>query len=185
MDLDLIYREHYNQEHRCLEIEYNTEINKFLHEESIPVQGQPEFVTIMGGIACGKTTLRKMKYGNRHVVVDAGEIFSNLCDPGVFAFGDILNDAVEDIGYLLANQAISERRNIVIEVVGANNLEVLNEVVDEMNRLGYRTLCKGVDCDVEQAIERNKNRDFCNISSYFTESYQLSWIAAAIKDKEE
>jgi hypothetical protein len=185
MDMEKICRGNYSQEHNIWTIHYNTEIDKFLYAESIPAQGQPEFVVIMGGIGCGKTTLRKMHYGNKHVVIDAGEIFSNLCDPEVFTFGDILNDAVEDIGYILARQAIAERRNIVSEVVGADNLQVLKEVLGGMKRLGYRVILKAVDCSVEQAIERHKNQDPGNISAYFTESYQLRWIASAIEDKED
>ncbi len=89
---------------------------------------------------------------------------------------------------LVAGRAISERRHIVIELIGAD-LEPLEALTGAMRAIGYRIDGEMVTCDVEEALLRNCNRTDDSISALYCEPYQRSWLLeaakSAIRSKEE
>ena len=57
----------------------------------------PTFVLVMGGIAVGKTGIRRKKYSKGYVVVDAADIFLELCDGSYHDFPSIFEDELNVI----------------------------------------------------------------------------------------
>jgi type IV secretory pathway ATPase VirB11/archaellum biosynthesis ATPase len=54
------------------------EIDRFFDDSSIATVEPHRAVIIAGGVASGKTTLRRAKYPTGYVVLDAAEIFLGL-----------------------------------------------------------------------------------------------------------
>jgi len=40
----------------------------------------------------------------------------------------------------------------------------------------------GINCDLEESIERNYNRNSDDVSAYFAQVYQIKWVMAAIQN---
>jgi len=137
---------------------------------------RPEFVLLIGGVAAGKTTIRKERYGSGYVVLDAGEIFLNLSrgHPHL-EFGKDLDEAVDLIGYLITLQAMRERRNIVTEMAGGP----CEEMIDAMLSIDYKIDVPYVDCDVNTAMQRNLKRRPDEISAFYAGPYHARWIIRA------
>jgi hypothetical protein len=112
-------------------------------------------------------------------VVDAGEIFLNLCGGEIYPFPDSFEDAINIVGSLVARRAISERRNIVVEIIGAD-YEAAQELIDAMETIGYFVSVHCVTLDIEEAQRRNLERDEDNISCYYSEPYQQRWLLEAV-----
>ena len=60
------------------EYDLRKELNKFMDTSSLNKGEEPIFVLILGGVGAGKTTLCKNRFSKGFVVIDAGQIFSNL-----------------------------------------------------------------------------------------------------------
>ncbi len=138
----------------------------------------PALVLIMGGVAAGKTRFRKGQYPSGYVVLDAGEMFINLSNGQYFDFPSIHKDRMQDLGKELAYRALSERRNIVCEIIGDKN-ESTSMMIKAVRSIGYEVDIQGVTCDTDVAIERNQSRSINNISAYFTQSYHMRWLLEA------
>ena len=82
------------------------------------------------------------------------------------------------IGNLVAERAISERRNIVTELIGSE-FEPTKAFIDAMRAVSYRVDIQVITCDVEEAQRRNLSRGDDCISAYFSESYQRGWLQEA------
>lgn len=82
------------------------------------------------------------------------------------------------IGSLVARRSISERRHIVIELIGAD-FDPTKALIDAMQELGYRIDVQATTCDIEEAQRRNLSRGDNNISCYYAEPYQRGWLHAA------
>lgn len=162
-------------------VDLNAEMDRYFDPSSLPADGEPCFVLIMGGPASGKTTLRKQNYSTGFVLVDAAEIFISLSRGGYYDFPEAFEEPMDLIGRLVARRAIAERRNIVTEVIGSD-FEATTELIDAMRSIGYTIEGVSVTCELEEAVRRNESRDENNISSYFAEPYQRQWLINAARE---
>jgi len=163
------------------QVHVNQEMDPFFDDSSIPLDGKPRLIVIVGAVAVGKTTVRKERYSTGHVLVDAVPIFLSLCRGQYLDFPGPLEDPMQLIGGLVARQAIQERRNIVTELI-PGNAEQLKVLMDAMLAIGYRVELVYVDCPFEEAVKRNLNRDEDCISSYYAGKYQYEWLLEAARE---
>jgi hypothetical protein len=170
-----------NQEPAVLSIDLNAEVDRYFDESSIPEDGQPEIVILMGGPASGKTRLRRERFTAGYVLVDAADIFINLSRGEYYDFPDAFLEPMDLIGRLIANRAIREGRNIVTEIIGSDFEETRN-LIDVLRSVGYKVAVEAVTCEIELAMERNMARGENNISSYYAEPFQRTWLIEASRD---
>ena len=96
------------------------EIDRYFDDSSVPHGEESRLIILMGGPAVGKTTIRKQRYSKGYVLVDAAEIFLSLSCGEFFPFPDAFEQPMDIIGSLVARRAISERRHIITELIGAD-----------------------------------------------------------------
>ena len=154
--------------------EISGEIDRHFDDSSIDESGSPTAVILMGGVATGKTTMRKDKYSHGYVLIDAAEIFHSISGDQVLPFPDALREPLGVLGRLITRQALSERRNIVTEIIGAES-EPFEKLLKHLKALGYEVKLVLVDCDFEECIRRNEKRGD-NISAYYAEPIHRKWI---------
>lgn len=172
-----------DEENAIRQYSLNEEINKFLDETSVTKGQLPAFVLIMGGVGAGKTTLRKDKFSKGYVVIDAGQIFTNLGGTENHQFGQDFEEPMDIIGGVLVRQAIKQKRNIVTEIIGASEQEA-SSIIDAMKSIGYEVHIRLVTCDVTESYNRHLaavKTDPNYISSFFTQTYHVKWILEAAK----
>jgi hypothetical protein len=143
-----------------------------------PKNDQPEFIIVMGGVCTGKTTLRNNKYATGYVNVDAGEIFIELSKGEYFDFPSHLEDKMNQIGITKMRESIKEKKNIVIEIIGAN-YETVKELIALSEKINYTNNVDYLECDMEAAWQRNVHRSNDNISAHFCEPYHVVWFKQA------
>jgi chloramphenicol 3-O-phosphotransferase len=165
-------------EERAFEINVGSEIDRYFDDSSIPQGESPRIVILMGGPAGGKTTIRKQRYATGYVLVDAGDIFIHLSRGEFFPFPEAFEEPMQIIGRLVAQRAISQRRHIVTELIGAD-FDATKAFIDAMVALGYRVEVQAITCNIEEAERRNLNRGDDNISCYYAEPYQRGWLHEA------
>ena len=163
---------------KVFSFDLNAEVDRYFDESSIPKKGPPEMVVLLGGVASGKTTLRRERYSAGYVLVDAADIFISLSRGGYYDFPDAFLEPMDLMGRLIANRAISERRNIVTEIIGSD-FDETTELIEAIRSAGYKIQAVGVTCDVEEAMKRNLSRGDDNISSYYAEPFQRQWLIDA------
>jgi chloramphenicol 3-O-phosphotransferase len=83
-----------------------------------------------------------------------------------------------EIGRCIAYRALSERRNVVTEIIGAE-FGPTTQLIDSLRSLRYTVRIVGVTCDVGEAYARNLNRGEDNISAYYAEPFQRQWLIEA------
>lgn len=162
---------------RILEIDLVNEIDRLFDDSSLSNGAEPRAIIIMGGVAAGKTTLRQSKYSQGFVLIDAAEMFHHLSCEAFLNFPDALFEPLEIIGPLVAQRAISEKRHIVTEIIGAES-EPTVELIEALKHAGYHVEVVGVTCDLEESIRRNQERGD-NISAYYAEPFQRRWLVDA------
>ena len=140
----------------------------------------PRFVLVCGTPASGKTRLRHAKYARGYVNVDAGDIFRRLPDHEGMDFPGEHAWMVEAIGTAVATRALEERRHVVTEVFGLDQPATV-ELIEAMKAAGYRTEVVGVRASVEQSVAWNEARDLDNVSSYFTDEFNVRWLREAAR----
>lgn len=141
--------------------------------------GQPVISIIMGPICAGKTTLRRQKYASGHVLVDAAQIFIDL--GGIeLAFPSTLHEPMQAVGAEVARRAVAGRMNIVTEIVGARS-ELVFGLVEEMQAAGYKVKLECLELDLPACLEREKGRTQDNVSAYYSECYQMTWLIQAAR----
>jgi len=145
--------------------------------ESKEVQ-KPELVLVMGSVCAGKTTLRKEKYANGYVHIDAGEIFILLSQGEYYDFPSHLEDEMNHVGLEIMRKCLKERRNIVIEIIGSDE-NLVKEFCNIGKRINYSVNGVLVTCKSdEERMQRNMNRGN-NISAYYCEPYHINWFGQA------
>ncbi len=157
------------------------EVAPFFDESSLSGENKPKLVVIAGGVCAGKTYLRKTSFTPGYVVLDAAEIFLSLSRGEYFEFGEMFEKPLNMIGNFVAWKAINERRNIVMEIIGADP-KIYESLSGAAKLVGYDIKLHGVYCEIADAIERNLNRGEDNISAHFCEPYHIRWITEAAKE---
>ena len=163
---------------RVLKFDIRAEVDRHFDESSVPRGEEPRVVIVMGGPAVGKTTFRKQQFPSGYVVVDAAEIFLSLSAGEFFDFPGPLERPMEIAGQLIAQRAVTERRHIVTELIGADG-EATNALIEAMGAAGYRVAVQMLTCDVEVALKRNASRGNDDVSSYYAEPYHRRWLMEA------
>ena len=158
------------------------EVEKYFDGSSIPGSDSPKFVLLCGGVCSGKTTVRKQKYSHGYVLIDAAEIFLSLSRGEYYDFGAAFEEPLELIGSYVAWRAVSERRNIVTEMI-CGSQENIKAVFEAMRSIGYKIDIVYVQCEMEEAMRRNLKRSDDNISAYYTEPYHQRWILKAAAEQ--
>ena len=154
------------------------EVGHYFDDSSITHGATPRIVILMGGPCSGKTTFRKQQYSTGFVLVDAAEIFLSLSRGKFFPFPDALEGPMQMIGDLIARRAVSEKRHIVTELIGADS-NPMNALISAMEAIGYRVEVQVLTCDMDEAVRRNLNRGADNVSCYYAEPYQRRWLYEA------
>lgn len=163
------------------QFDLNKEVGKFFDDSSVPADGEPTLVVLFGATCSGKTFVRKRDYSKGYVVVDAAEVFLNLCWGERFQFGTIFGEVVDSIGSYVTLRAMRERRNIVTELPVSRN-EDLEAVCEAALSLDYKVNALLVQCSIEEARRRLLSRRGDEISAKQTLPYHLEWIKrAAVK----
>ena len=148
-------------------------------KKGTPESDQPIFIIVMGGVCTGKTTFRLNKYSsNNYTHIDAGEIFIELSEGEYYDFPSHLEDKMNQIGITKMRDSIRENKNIVIEIIGANN-ESVKELMDLSDKIKYSNRVEYLECDLDVALLRNQNRGDDNISAYYSEPYNIMWFKQA------
>jgi hypothetical protein len=168
-------------EERVFEINVGAEIDRYFDDSSLSNGSTPNLVLIMGGPAGGKTTMRKDRFSSGFVLVDAAEIFLSLSRGEWFPFPGPFEEIMQIIGPLIAKRAISERRHIVTELIGAD-FEPTKALIDAMLAIGYHLNLQAITCDIEEAQRRNLNRGDDCISAFYAEHFQRAWLHDAAVD---
>lgn len=159
-------------------VDVDAEIDRLFDESSVPVD-QPTAVILMGGVAAGKTCFRMDNFSRGFVLIDAAEIFHHLCRDiaGMLRFPGDLIEPLDFIGWSVARRAISEKRNIVTEIIGADGDSVV-KLLSVLKEVGYRVEVSAMDCDLKEAKRRDATRGD-SISAYYAEPFQIRWITEA------
>jgi hypothetical protein len=153
----------------------NEEVGRYFDDSSIHQGTAPRLVILMGGPASGKTTFRKERYSTGYVVVDAAEIFLSLSRGDFFPFPEAFEQPMDTIGELVARRAVTEKRHMVTEFIGADYAPI-SALIDAMQAIGYHVEVQALTCDMEEAQRRNLSRGEDNISCYYAEPYQRRWL---------
>ena len=165
---------------QVFQIDVRAEVDRYFDESSLPRGKEPRIVVLMGGVAAGKTTVRKQRFATGYVLVDAAEIFLALSRGEFFPFPDAFEQPMHIIGSRVARRAIAERRHIVTELIGAD-LEPTKDLIDAVLAIGYLVSVEAINCDIEEAQRRNLARGDDNISCYYAEPYQRRWLLEAAR----
>jgi len=160
------------------EFELSSEVHRYFDPSSLPANGKPTAVILMGGIAAGKTTVRKQEYSKGYVLVDAAEIFTHLGKGEFSQFPGAWEEPMELLGQYLAKRAVSERRNLVTEIVGAD-IEPVEQLIHALRGEGYNVQIAAVTCDIAQAEQRHASRPPFDVSALDAEPFNISWLLAA------
>jgi hypothetical protein len=164
---------------RFFHFHLDTEIDRLFNDSSIPADQRPNAVIIMGAVAAGKTTVRKQKYPSGYVLIDAADIFLSLSRGEFFPFPEAFQETMDLIGRLVADRALSERRNIVTEIIGAEE-KPARQLVEALGSVDYAVHVVLVRCDdIQEAKRRNMSRGDDDISAYYAEPFQRTWIIDA------
>lgn len=145
-----------------------------------PITEKPRFVVIDGPVGVGKTTIRREKYADGYMMVDAEDCFQ--------AVKKIEGDAekrtlyLQALGAELVARAIAERRNIVIEVL-LDEIEPIQTIIKKMKDAGYDVQVVAVQNDVEKSWQNNLNRGKDNVSALHTQDLTMSWFTSYFESK--
>lgn len=159
-------------------IDVGAEVDRYFDASSVQANEAPRIVLLMGGVAVGKTTMRRKTYGTGYVLVDAADIFINLSRGDYLPFPEAFEEPMGLIGALIAARAIKEGRHIVTELIGAD-FEPTKALIESMKGIGYKVDIVAIECELEESIRRSENRGDDNISAYYAEKFQRKWLLEA------
>lgn len=146
-------------------------------------EATPKFVVLMGGVAAGKTTIRRAQYAEGYTNFEYGEVsialekafgkeHPRLPEYGLFASGLILGDCLEN------------KKNLVIEIIGGEETEAaLFAVIDAMRGKGYEIAITPIIADIAESYQRHLKAvkdDPDYVSAHFTEKLTLSSLQSAL-----
>ena len=145
---------------------------------------QPKFVLIMGGIGVGKTTMRRQQYTDIYVHIDASEIFAQLTGGKYCDFPGEYREELELLGSGIAKKALSERYNVVMEIIG-DSLDMVESIANGVRAIGYDVESIVLTGDVEECLKRHKKAcetDVNYVSAYYTQEFHQKWILDVVKE---
>ena len=161
-------------------VDVTAEVERWFNDDSRSGKARPELALITGGVAVGKSRVRRERFAHGFVTLDAGEIFIHLSRGRYIPFPSFLEEPMDMIGGLIAAQAVREHRNIVCELIGAEP-EPVEKLINTYRALGYYISVTGVTANIEQSLRWNQERSDDNISAYYTEPFHHRWLLAAAK----
>lgn len=167
-----------------IDSDVNEIMQKFINETSIPKNGQPVIVFLLGPVCSGKTTLRRQDYSTGYVVIDAGEIFKVICNDHHRFGSPLFENQLNKLGNAIAREAVKNRRNIIVEFSGTEK-KTISDIIDAMLSVGYTVSLNHIDCSPETSDRRNASRPDDSISSFYMEHHHRTWLLEAAKLKEE
>jgi hypothetical protein len=159
------------------------EVERCFDDSSIAHGEQPKLVLVTGGVAVGKSRMRRARYARGYVNLDAGDIFIRLSRGRYIAFPSFLEEPMDMIGQMVASQAVQERRHIVCELIGAE-VEPMIKLIETYRALDYYIHAVGMTADLEQSLRWNQERSDDNISAYYAEPFHHRWLLSAAADAE-
>jgi ABC-type cobalamin/Fe3+-siderophores transport system ATPase subunit len=163
-----------------LAIDLDAETAKFFDDSSLNHKGKPELIIVGGGNSVGKTTLIHDKYKKGYVIINAEDIYRNI---KIFdEFGPKSQKLVNEIGEKIAKRAISEKRNIVLEMIGADT-ETMTSIIDPMLDFGYEVDIEHVTGDVAESYKWHLKavaEDKGYLPTTLTEVFHFAWILKAL-----
>lgn len=153
-----------------------SEIAKSFYEAGLS-SDSPKLAIFTGGVASGKTTIRKQKYGENYVHFEFGEIRTAVKkqlgkdDPKLESSSFLVSD-------MIFKDCIENKRNIVTEIIGDNNA-VLTPIINKMIELGYKIEMQYIQADPVESYKRHlklveEDEDY--LSVYFTQNTTLSFF---------
>ena len=141
----------------------------------------PKVILVMGGVCSGKTTYINKEHSKNCTNIDAGKIFIELSKGEYYDFPSHLEDKLNKTGLKKLKTAIRKKEDIVIEVIG-NNQELLNELINQIKKINYKIDLVNLTCSIEEAKQRNENRNDDSISAYYCEPYHLNWFRQIVSE---
>ncbi|MFA5793175.1 MAG: zeta toxin family protein [Candidatus Gracilibacteria bacterium] len=165
-----------------MDISVSEIIGKYFDDSSLSNGETPKLILIAGGPGAGKTTQRKLNYSKGYVLLDAGDIFKAICkgDDLNYEFGQDFIEIMEIIGQLVADRAIKEKRNIVMEIIGDRS-DITTAIIETMGKHGYKVELACIYCDIAEAYERHLKGANEFLSSCFSEPYHIKWLLATAR----
>lgn len=148
---------------------------------------QPRFVLFMGTIGSGKTTIRRQKYTNGYVHIDASEIFAQLTGGKYYDFPGEFQEKLELLGSTMAKKAVNEKKNIVMEIIG-DSFDMGVSIAKGLKSIGYIVEVNTITCDREEGWKRHKKAcetDINYVSAFYTQKFHQKWILDAVKEFRE
>jgi predicted kinase len=139
----------------------------------------PMFVVIAGPVGTGKTTFRREKYAQDYVLIDAGELFDIYTADKSGDEAEKMEQRAMAAGVELVERSVGQRRNILIEILGDQE-EPKKSILPKMASLGYQTKIEFIDCDVEEALRREKAGGRDNMSAYYSQDSTLLYFTTAL-----
>jgi hypothetical protein len=130
----------------------------------------PKFVIVMGGIAAGKTTIRRHHYERGYVHFDYGEICKAVVDVvgrDHERFPSYASLACD----LVLRESLATRKFLVIEIIG-ESLSLITPIIQAMRQLGYGLSVNAIEADPGEARARHLRAvkaDSTYSSSYFSQ----------------
>ena len=156
-------------------------VRRFVDRGIVAQSRDPEIVILMGPPATGKTSIRRANYSQGYVIVDPPELFLRFCGGTIMDFPGDYDEPLKIIGFLIANTAILERRDMVTEIIG-DSKESTFELIDAMTDAGYHVRLEHIHCDLQESWRRNVSRGVNNISSYYAQPYNIRWLTLAAQN---
>lgn len=137
----------------------------------------PKLVIFMGGVAAGKTTIRRREYGGGYVHFDFGDIYTALKkavgeeEPKLKTYATIASD-------MILRECLESRKNIVIEIIGETEA-LIKPVIDRVTQLGYNVSIRAVELDPQEAYKRHLKaveEDPDYLSAFYTQETTLAFL---------
>ena len=137
----------------------------------------PKFVVFTGGIASGKTTIRRQRYADGYVNFEFGDILAAAKKlfgedhPKLTNFAAVACD-------MILRRSLEARKNIVIEIIG-DNKALFDPVFNKMRDIGYKCEICHVTCDPVEGYKRHlkavaEDKDY--LSAHFTQEATLAYF---------
>lgn len=133
-------------------------------------QNPPQLVILTGGVASGKTTIRKQKFNDGYVQFEYGDVYTAI-KKAMKADEEKLLKYAFFTSNLILNESLAAKKNIVTEIIGDNEA-LVSPIIDEMTKKGYKVSINYVHCDPAEAYKRHlkavkEDKDYW--SAHFTQ----------------